>query len=173
MVSGARPATARRGAALATVAVMAVGLAIASPPMRATAWAAGAMGEGRAVQALRTLHVHDQGYLRYHSVAATSIFDQGSLSGTLPGAGHVQFIYDGSPHVTARFTIYASGGAIYGQSSCTLHDPTSLTPSFHGALTITGGNGRYAHASGSGNLYGVFHRRGYALEVQAIGELRY
>jgi hypothetical protein len=35
------------------------------------------------------------------------------------------------------------------------------------------GSGRYARASGSGELFGVFHRHGYALVVQAIGRLRY
>ncbi|MHB1859461.1 MAG: hypothetical protein ACYCUM_05005 [Solirubrobacteraceae bacterium] len=119
------------------------------------------------------LEVHDRGRLRFHSVAATSIVDDGAVSGTLPGSGHVVFVYDGSPSVTARFTIAARGGTIDGFARCRLHDPTSLAPSFHGALEITGGSGRYAHATGSGNLYGVFHRRGYEIDMQAVGRLTY
>jgi hypothetical protein len=48
-----------------------------------------------------------------------------------------------------------------------------MNPSFRGSLTITGGSGRYAHAGGSGELFGVFYRRSFALTVQAIGKLRY
>jgi hypothetical protein len=130
-------------------------------------------GAARQAHASRTLRVSDRGDLRYHSVAATSIFDQGPLSGTIPGQAHVDFLYDGSPTVSASFTIYASGGSIHGSARCRLHNPTSLTPSFRGALQITGGSGRYSRAGGSGELFGVFHRRGYALEIQATGELRY
>jgi hypothetical protein len=52
-------------------------------------------------------------------------------------------------------------------------NPNSTNPSFRGSLTITGGSGRYAHAGGSGELFGVFHRQSFALTVQAIGKLRY
>lgn len=124
-------------------------------------------------RAASTAHVRDEGHLRFHSVAASSIVDEGPVSGTIPGKGRVDFLYDGSPKVTARFSILASNGTIYGEAHCQLKDPTSLTPSFQGRLTITGGSGRYAHAKGSGNLYGVFHRRGYAIGMQAVGELSY
>jgi hypothetical protein len=40
-------------------------------------------------------------------------------------------------------------------------------------MTITGGSGRYAHAHGGGELFGVYYRRSYALTVQAIGKLPY
>jgi hypothetical protein len=113
--------------------------------------------------ALASAHAHASRTLR--------VSDRGTLSGTMPGHARVDFVYNGSPNVTARFTIYAAGGSIYGQAHCRLHDPASPTPSFKGALRITGGSGRYAHAGGGGELYGVFHRRGYGLSVQATGEL--
>jgi hypothetical protein len=117
--------------------------------------------------------VRDEGSLRFLSDEATMIVDGGSLSGTLPGSGRVYFTYDGSPNVSARFTIHARGGNIYGAAKCRLSNPNSLTPSFRGALAIVGGSGRYAHARGNGELFGVFHRRGYGLIVQAIGKLSY
>jgi hypothetical protein len=117
--------------------------------------------------------VRDEGSLHFLSDEATLIVDEGSLSGTLPGSGRVYFTYNGSPNVSARFTIHARGGNVYGAAKCRLSNPNSLTPSFRGALQIVGGSGRYAHARGSGELFGVFHRRGYGLVVQAIGKLSY
>jgi hypothetical protein len=40
-------------------------------------------------------------------------------------------------------------------------------------MTVTGGSGRYARVRGSGELFGVYHRRSYALTVQAVGRLPY
>jgi hypothetical protein len=157
-----------RAALAATLAAIAsslcgqTALAMATSHGRAAAYA----------HASHTLRVSDRGKLSYRSVAATSILDEGPLSGSIPGHARVDFLYDGSPSVTARFTIHAAGGSIYGQAHCRLHDPASPAPSFKGALRITGGTGRYAHAGGSGELYGVFYRRGYGLSVQATGELR-
>lgn len=141
-----------RAAAVCTLATLAFG---ASPALAAS------------------LTVKDTGDLHFKSVAASSILDEGTISGTLPGKGRVTFLYDGSPNVTARFTIYASGGSISGEAHCKLKDPTSLTPSFSGALKISGGSGRYNHAHGTGKLYGVFHRHGYAIDMQATGQLNY
>jgi len=123
--------------------------------------------------AAHTTNVRDEGSLRFTSDEATSIIDEGGLSGTLPGSGRVYFTYNGSPNVSARFTIHTAGGTIDGTAKCRLNNPNSPTPSFRGALQIVGGSGRYAHARGSGELFGVFHRRGYGLVVQAIGKLSY
>ncbi len=117
--------------------------------------------------------VRDEGSLHFMSDEATQIVDDGRLSGTLPGSGRVYFTYNGSPNVTARFTIRTAGGSLNGTAKCRLNNPNSPTPSFRGALVIVGGSGRYAHARGSGELFGVFHRRGYGLVVQAIGRLSY
>jgi hypothetical protein len=124
-------------------------------------------------QASHTTSVRDEGSLRFASDEATSIVDEGRLSGTLPGSGRVYFAYNGSPNVTAHFTIRTAGGTLDGSAKCRLNNPNSPTPSFRGALAIVGGSGRYAHARGSGELFGVFHRRGYGLVVQAIGKLSY
>lgn len=131
------------------------------------------LGGAMPARAARIRAVREEGDLRFVDDNATQIVDEGAMSGTLPGRARVDFTYNGSPNVSARFTIHAVGGSIEGRASCRLHNPTSPTPSFRGALQIVGGSGRYAHARGSGELFGVFHRRGYALVVQAIGSLRY
>ena len=119
------------------------------------------------------LQVRDEGQLHYVSDNATQIFDEGHVAGTIPGTGRVDFTYNASPDVNARFTIHGAGGSIDGEARAKLNSPSSLTPSFRGTLRITGGSGRYAHAYGSGELFGVFHRHGYGLIMQAIGTLRY
>lgn len=126
-----------------------------------------------AALAAHTLAVRDEGRLGFVSSEATAIVDEGTLSGSLPGRSRVRFAYDGSPNVSASFTIHARHGTLSGRANCRLSNPTSPTPSFRGALRITGGSGRYAHVAGSGELFGVFHRHGYGLVVQAIGRMRY
>ncbi len=148
------PLTPRMLRAALSVAVLSLGL----QPAPATA---------------RTTGVRDEGSLRFASDEATLIVDEGRLSGTLPGSGRVYFTYNGSPNVTARFTIHTAGGTVDGTAKCRLNNPNSPTPSFRGALVIVGGSGRYAHARGNGELFGVFQRRGYGLIVQAIGKLSY
>jgi hypothetical protein len=123
--------------------------------------------------ASHTLSVRDEGHLRFVGAQAKALIDTGALAGTLPGQARVRFVYNGSPNVSASFTIRATAGTISGSAHARLNNPSSPTPSFRGALQITGGSGRYAHARGSGELFGVFHRHGYGLVFQAIGRLSY
>jgi hypothetical protein len=156
-----------------TAIALGVAVATAAGSGAQAASRGGAAARPRPAHAARVMGVRDEGSLHYVSDDATLIVDEGGLSGTLPGRSRVYFTYNGSPNVSARFAIHAAGGAVEGRASCLLHNPNSPTPSFRGALQITGGSGRYAHARGSGELFGIFHRRGYGLIVQAIGRLRY
>ena len=150
----------RRGAAVrlgggATLAALALACAHAEPALA------------------RSVSVRDEGRLRFVGSSATALIDEGPIGGTLPGRARVRFVYNGSPNVTATFTIRTSGGSLSGSARCRLSNPASPTPSFRGALRISGGSGRYARARGSGELFGVFHRHGYGLVVQAIGRMSY
>jgi hypothetical protein len=138
----------------------------------AAAVAALALAAAAPAQA-RTLAVREEGALRFREAQASALIDEGAIRGTLPGYGRVRFVYNGSPSVSATFTIRTARGTIAGRASARLHNPSSPTPSFRGALRITGGSGRYAHARGAGELFGVFHRHGYALSFQAVGRLGY
>lgn len=126
-----------------------------------------------AALAARTLSVRDEGRMRFVSAEATLIVDEGPVSGTIPGRTRVYFTYNGSPSVSASFTIRSAGGSLRGRARGRLSNPASPAPSFRGALQIVGGSGRYARARGNGELFGVFYRHGYGLVVQAIGRLRY
>lgn len=121
----------------------------------------------------RTLGVRDEGHLHLVSSDGSALIDEGPAVGTVPGTVRVHFDYNGNPVINARFTIFGRSGSISGSARAKLHNPTSPTPSFRGAFSITGGSGRYAHIRGTGELFGVFTRHGYKLVVQTIGELHY
>jgi hypothetical protein len=143
-----------------------------SAVLAAVALAAGAAP----ATAARVLNVHDEGHLRFIASDGSELLDGGAAEGTFTGRLQVRFVYDGEPAVSARFTISGRGGSISGKAKATLNNLTSAHPSFRGALTITGGSGRYTHVHGTGELFGVFTRRGsnrYGLLVQAIGEFPY
>ena len=120
-----------------------------------------------------TVSVSDEGHLRYIRTSGDELIDEGQASGTMSGKVIVRFTYNGDPTVYARFTIYAHAGSITGYAKGHLSSPNSTSPSFSGALSLSGGGGRYAHARGSGELYGVFDRRDYAMTVQTRGRLTY
>jgi hypothetical protein len=123
--------------------------------------------------AARTLTVRDNGYLRFVTSSGSQLIDEGVVGGTLPGKARVHFTYNGNPSVRASFVISGPDWSLRGAATCRLSNPNSTAPSFRGSLTLSGGSGRYAHARGSGELFGVFYRRSYALNVQAIGKLQY
>jgi hypothetical protein len=152
---------------------LAVALLLAAATGNATAGARSAEAGARGAPAGRALDIREEGRLRFINSYGSELIDEGAATGTLPGKLRVHFLYDGSPEVTAQFTISTGSGSISGRASARLADPTSPAPSFRGTFKTTGGSGRYAHVSGTGELSGVFTRRGYALAVQTIGRLRY
>jgi hypothetical protein len=150
------------------------GLALALALLNVTIPAEANRGASAArAHAARAIGIRDEGQLRFISSSGSQLFDEGSASGSMPGKVRVRFIYNGDPEVTAQFTIDSRYGSISGHAQGRLSNPTSTDPSFRGSLAITAGSGRYAHAYGSGELFGVFYRRNYNLSVQAIATLHY
>ncbi len=124
--------------------------------------------------AARNLTVKDEGNLHLIKSSGSALIDEGKAHGTLPGTVKIRFVYNGDPTVSAQITIYPrGGGAINASGTGHLSSPNSATPSFKGALRITGGSGRYSHAHGNGSMYGIFYRRSYAITVQTQGTLQY
>jgi hypothetical protein len=136
---------------------------------------AGATSAAAAIRArdAATQTVKDEGNLRFVKSSGSTLIDEGSASGTIPGNVRIRFTYNGNPNVSAQITIYGHHGTLQVRATGRLSSPTNPNPSFSGTLTITGGSGRYSHAHGSGKLYGVFHRRSYGMIVQTQGTVHY
>lgn len=134
---------------------------------------ASAQATGPMAKAAHRLSAKDEAKLHYVRASGSSLIDEGKASGTIPGTVRIDFTYTGSPNVGAQFTIYGSSGSLRVHASGKLSSPTNPKPSFKGNLSIVGGSGRYAHAHGSGTLYGVFYRRSYGLVVQVQGTVYY
>jgi hypothetical protein len=162
------------GIALSGLVVVAGAGARGSSAGGSAARSAAVAGDSWVLAAGRAAHVtsvKDEGHLHMVSESGSNLLEEGPVSGTIPGRVKVSF--NVGPTVRATFTIYPSGGgSISGRGQGSLHS-TGLYASFGGSLTVTDGTGRYAHAHGSGGLYGVIDRKTYALTVQTVGKLDY
>jgi hypothetical protein len=150
-------------------------------PRRLTA-AAAAVGLGAAVfcwqstgsfaaaRMVRTERLAMTAHLRYVTAKGSYLLEEGSASGPLAGPvkARVRFTAD----ISGSFAFYPRGGSISGYGSAKLHESGTYV-SFGGAVTITGGTGRFAHARGSGGLYGVYDRRTLGLTIQTTGNVSY
>jgi hypothetical protein len=133
--------------------------------------AALAAGGGPVARAAHELSIKDEGHLHFVQESGSELLEEGPTTGTLPGSVKVRF--DIAAKVSASFTIYPrGGGSISGHGNGALHS-TGTYATFGGSLAVTSGTGRYAHAHGSGGLYGAIDRHTLALTVQTIGRLYY
>lgn len=146
----------------ALLALAALTLALCAP--------AGGRALGVRARAARSVGVNDTGRLHLLKAFGSTLLEEGHATGTLPGQTRVRLTVGGS--VSASFSIRAAGGTIYGSGGATLHS-SGRYASFGGWLRVSRGSGRYAHARGSGRLYGAIDRRTDALTVQTVGTLRY
>jgi hypothetical protein len=120
-------------------------------------------------RAARTLNVTDEAHLRLTRARGELIEGEGQATGALPGRVHIRF--EVGTYITGAFTFYPrGGGSITGHGSARLHS-TGAYASFGGAMSVTHGTGRYAHAHGTGGLYGTVDRRNDAMVVQTTGRL--
>jgi len=108
--------------------------------------------------------------LRYVTARGSYLLEEGSAVGPLAGPvkARVRFTAD----ISGSFAFYPRGGSISGYGSAKLHESGTYV-SFGGTVTITGGTGRFAHARGSGGLYGVYDRRTLGLTIQTTGNVSY
>jgi hypothetical protein len=120
----------------------------------------------------RSEHLAVVAHLHYVTARGSYLFEEGKASGALAGtvSARVRITAD----ISGSFTFYSRGGSVRGYGSAKLNESGSYA-SFGGTLKVLGGTGRYAHASGSGHLYGVYNRRSPQLEltIQTTGNLSY
>jgi hypothetical protein len=151
----------------ALTAAAATALCLA-PASLAAAGSAGAP----AARAAKVIAVNDAAHmtLTNPSSASATLVEEGRATGSLPGTVRARLTV-GANTVVAGFAIYLSGGTISGHSSAKLNAGRGEYASFSGALTVSHGSGHYAHASGSGELYGTINRNTDNATVQVRGNL--
>jgi hypothetical protein len=108
--------------------------------------------------------------LHYVTAKGSYLFEEGSASGVL--AGTVKARVRITADISGSFTFYPRGGSLTGRGSGTLHESGTYV-SFGGTLQVLDGTGRYVHASGEGDLYGVYDRKTLGLTIQTTGTLSY
>jgi hypothetical protein len=127
-------------------------------------------GSPEAARTARTERLAMTAHLRYVTARGSYLLEEGSAVGPLAGPvkARVRFTAD----ISGSFAFYPRGGSISGYGSAKLHESGTYV-SFGGTVTITGGTGRFAHAHGSGGLYGVYNRRTLGLTIQTTGDVSY
>jgi hypothetical protein len=165
-ITPARNVALRVSALLGLAAVLAPALgatgASAAPPLRAVARAA------------KVLAVRDRAELHRVRTFGETLIEEGKTTGTLAGTVKIRLNIDSERGTaSAEFTLYLSGATLTGHSSGKANGGRGGWESFSGKMWLTRGTGRYAHASGSGNMYGAIYRRTDRLIVQEYGQLRY
>jgi hypothetical protein len=153
-----------------TAALSALALAAITAPSTNAATARATTVSRFSGQDTRALSVNDTGHLHLLKAFGSTLLEEGAAAGTLPGLAKVRLLVGST--VIASFTIQTKYGTIYGSGRAALHS-SGRYASFGGSLSVSHGTGSYAHAHGSGKLYGAIDRRTSSLTVQTVGTLSY
>ncbi len=131
-----------------------------------------ALGASPQAHVAKTLQVSDKGQLRLANPnsASSTLIEEGKVTGTLPGSVRASLTI-GASTVQVGFTIYLHGGTITGRGTAKFNAGQGEFASFGGSINVSHGSGHYAHAKGTGQVYGTINRNTDNATVQVIGQL--
>ncbi len=158
-------------AGLATV----IGLAGLTAAATTTAQAPGG-GERRQANptatTARVLALHETGYLQLAShQGAQTLNERGRVSGTLTGLLAIQITLSYT-QAAVSFTAYPKDGTLSGRGLESYY-VSGNTGHFNGTMAVTGGSGRYRHASAASlRIAGTLRRKHYELSVIVTGNMK-
>lgn len=138
--------------------------------------ASGASTAGRSHAAVgitsRVVSVKEKVGLKVTKAQGTTLDSSGRLSGTLNGSVTLTQAVVSSERATGVFVAYLNGGgSIRGRSAIRYHTSGSVSR-YTGTIAITGGTGRYAHASAAGlQLSGTYNRVAGRINLSLGGQL--
>lgn len=157
---------------LSISATLAAGGALISGACGAVALASGALHSAPIAAAARVMSLTEHGRLHLiRSNGYNQLYEQGSSTGTFSKATLYAHLTVNSTNVTSyAFTAHLPGGTVNGQGR-TQYYQSGSTSYYTGVLSVKGGTGKYAHASGALALKGAMNRRTYALDLQVGGKL--
>jgi hypothetical protein len=132
---------------------------------------AGAARGGPVAAAAKTQTFDINSTLHLVGKAGHVINEQGSFSGSQSGTIDIRFTSVSSTAGEATFVAYQSGGSVSGRTSTRGH-VVGRTVYLTGSMTITGGTGRWAHASGHGlGFSGVVDRQNFHATTHMQGSI--
>ncbi len=135
--------------------------------------ASAATGPQVRARTAKVLPINDTGHLHLANPnsASNTLIEVGPAGGTLPGSVRASLAI-GTSTVHVGFTIQLHGGAVVGHGTARFNPGKGEYASFGGSITVDRGSGHYAHAAGSGQVYGSINRNTDNATVQVIGHLR-
>lgn len=131
-----------------------------------------ALGVAPAAAQARTLNISESASLHLVHKSGSTLFEQGSASGSLPGAVAAQLKVT-LVVVTGTVTFYPRGGGSLTMRMTGYPKSAGTVAKFGGSMTVSSGTGRYAQARGSATFSGTVNRRSWAANVSARGRLSY
>lgn len=162
-----------------TTAALILGPAVAQAPAQAIAPAASAgasttqleHGDDPLAWAAREVSLQETGHLHAIGEPGTTIIERGSATGTFDCSIAGRLTIVSANKVIATFTVRPKGGSITGRGSARFEQQGAYGY-FGGTISITGGTGNYAHASGTNiGISGAISRETFALTVHVHGKI--
>jgi hypothetical protein len=158
----------RRGLQIWLPLALSVGTIACVAPSGASGAAA---GSGGVAVAARTQSFDINSTLHLIGHPGHILNEQGTFSGTQSGTIAIRFTSVSSTSGEATFTAYPTGGSVSGRTS-TKGEVVGAKVYFSGSMTITGGTGKWAHASGRGlGFSGVVDRRSFHATTHMTGTI--
>jgi hypothetical protein len=146
---------------------------VALAALAASVWVvpSGAGAQPSAVAA-RTMAFNITSNLRLVGRPGHVLNEQGTFSGSQSGTIAIRFTSVTSTSGEATFTAYPKGGGWVSGRTSTKGRVVGASVYFGGTMTITGGSGRWAHASGHGlGFSGVVDRRSFHATTHMQGSI--
>jgi hypothetical protein len=115
--------------------------------------------------------VNEYGTLAMQHSKGATISEKGTGRGTFNCSVLIELTLSGTL-VTAKYTAYLQGGSISGTATAHIHSATTTEAYFSGTISLNGGTGSRAHASGTAGFAGTINRTSYAMTTHIAGKLR-
>jgi hypothetical protein len=115
--------------------------------------------------------VNEYGRLTIQSSKSSTIDEKGSGWGSFNCSVAIELTLSGTL-VSSHYTAYLEGGSISGTATAHIHYASTATAYFSGTITLDGGTGSHAHASGTASFSGTINRTSYAMNTHITGRLR-
>jgi hypothetical protein len=119
----------------------------------------------------KEVDLQETGYLHAVGEPGDTILEEGHAVGTYNCSIVVHLTIQSGGKVTASFTVKPHGGTVTGRGEARF-EQQGADGYFGGTISIAGGTGSFAHASGSNiGISGVVNRETFALTVHVHGKI--